>query len=669
MVVVVDVGLVLLVELAVAPRLAGDGGLVGHLAHRLVHHRAGIDDAQLAQLHQLLAGAARHGVRLAAAADEHEQRAVVAGPEQLGASPLAVRQQIHPVALAQPGQLGAAAGQGFVLVGGLRVFRCSARLEHGRRLRRRGGGFGAGRRRALQPRTLRRRWRGAHGDGLGGGEGAHRRFPGRERDGGFRRFFRVGSLLGVDQRGAHGGVGVGQRLFESGHGEFVAAQPGLLGRLGLGHLDRHRLGGRQQRRIAGVQWREARGLGVDRAAASAQPQHRVVVAHQRREERLGFFRVLAQHVEAAAQRLQQAGHHLEQPGRLLERRVALDAPQQIGHHRQVAARVELAALVGELGMGDHQRPVLEQEIHHHAGHAGQIGTQAELPGDLVGQRLAFLGEMDRLQPALVLDGVFIVLRLPLCLQRLQPLAEIALGDFVLVAQLAHGGAHRRHEALELFRELVVELEAALRHAFDQPARRVFVGAEEARVGQGHAHQRRLQRHEGLAHRRQHAPVAGHLADQGAHGVQPQHLAHLARLGFQRHQRAGAVLRRRMGSPIALGQRCLHVHIARRTVHRADGAVRVLPARPAGFVERLFARLAVQGRGFLLHGLVVALGQRLVVLGDPLGLVEEVVHHVVRHRGLGACQPAHVREGPAPLGRACAATTAATARSIAPAGTA
>ena len=70
----------------------------------------------MAVAQQFLAAAARHGVGLAAVADEHEQRAVAAGPGELGAQPLAVREQIDPGVFAQAGQVGAVAGLLLVII-------------------------------------------------------------------------------------------------------------------------------------------------------------------------------------------------------------------------------------------------------------------------------------------------------------------------------------------------------------------------------------------------------------------------------------------------------------------------------------------------------------------------------------------------------------------------
>ena len=103
-------------------RFSGCGGgaaalfAVFHFAERLVDHFAGIDQAQMAVAQQFLAAAARHGVGLAAVADEHEQRAVAAGPGELGAQPLAVREQIDPGVFAQAGQVGAVAGLLLVVI-------------------------------------------------------------------------------------------------------------------------------------------------------------------------------------------------------------------------------------------------------------------------------------------------------------------------------------------------------------------------------------------------------------------------------------------------------------------------------------------------------------------------------------------------------------------------
>ena len=49
---------------------------VFHFAERLVDHFAGINQAQMAVAQQFLAAVVRHGVGLAAMADEHEERAI-----------------------------------------------------------------------------------------------------------------------------------------------------------------------------------------------------------------------------------------------------------------------------------------------------------------------------------------------------------------------------------------------------------------------------------------------------------------------------------------------------------------------------------------------------------------------------------------------------------------
>ena len=459
------------------------------------------------------------------------------------------------------------------------------------------------------------------------------------------------------------------QLLEAGGRQFVAAQPRLLGRARLRSFQRCRIGLQRQPRRFVRQPREARGLRVARAAQPAQAQHRVVVAHQRVEEGFGLVRLLAQHLQTAPQRLHQTGHHFEQTSRRFQCGLALDAPQQIGDDGQIAARVELAALIGELRVGNHQRPVLEQEVGHHSRHAVQVGAQAEFPRHLVGQRLALLREMHRAQAVLARALVRSVLLLPVGFQRLQARIEVVCARFGLLVEFAHRLAHRRHELLELGRELVVVLEAALRHALDQAARGVVVVAEEARIVHGHAQQRRFHGDKGLAHRRQHALVARDLADQRAHRVQTQHLADLAGLRLQLQQRLRPRLRRRGLAPLFGRQWSIGRHLARRAV---DHALRLRPRAGAGR-----GRGVVLGRGRLRHplclridGFVVGRRQRLVVFGQPLRSVQKLVHQRARHGRLRVRQVAHARKQRAPLahgvgiGRHGTATTRATTRAAA-----
>ena len=85
----------------------------------------------------------------------------------------------------------------------------------------------------------------------------------------------------------------------------------------------------------------------------------------------------------------------------------------------------------------------------------------------------------------------------------------------------------RHMARPLAQELKKLYESVNKLLAEQ-------GVEEARVGHGHAQQRRLQGDKGFAHRRQHALVVGHLLHQRAHGIQPQRLPDVRGLRLQPH---------------------------------------------------------------------------------------------------------------------------------------
>ena len=125
---------------------------------------------------------------------------------------------------------------------------------------------------------------------------------------------------------------------------------------------------------------------------------------------------------------------------------------------------------------------------------------------------------------------------------------------VFFVQLAHGAAHGRHEAFELFAVFVVVFEAALRDVFNEAARGVRVVAKKARVAHGHTQQRGLQRNEGFAHGGQHALVTRDLVDEHAHGTEPQRLAEFLRLGFEAHERLHAHGRQRHFAPQLRRQR-------------------------------------------------------------------------------------------------------------------
>ena len=276
-------------------------------------------------------------------------------------------------------------------------------------------------------------------------------------------------------------------------------------------------------------------------------------------------------------------------------------------------------------MGDDQRPVAVQKVRHHRGHAHQVRAQAELPRNAVGQRLALLGELHRVLRLHARVVIAIVTGLPAGLQRQAPLLEVLRRGHRQLDQLAHGSAHRLHEVLELRIELVVVLEAALRNGLDEQPCRMRLVAKKARVIQRHAQQRRLQRHEGLAHGRQHALVAGHLVDQRAHRIQTQHLADLLGLGLELHQRARARLHRAVFAPVVRRQRQLHPHGPRRTLHHTLAAPLFTVQRVRGGIERCL-RAPRQPAHLGVHGIVVTGRQGFVVFLHPLRSIEKLANH-------------------------------------------
>ncbi len=197
-------------------------------------------------------------------------------------------------------------------------------------------------------------------------------------------------------------------------------------------------------------------------------------------------------------------------------------------------------------MGHGQRPRAEQKVEHPARHFFQVGARTQLKGNLVGLRLPLFGKAQGLHQLVVALGFQLILFVPAVSQLGQGHAEglrVVNGQAV---ERIEGAGHRLEKCQKLGAELVVVLEAALGHALDEtPARMSFV-IEKAWVHHGQAQQRRLQRHNGLAHRGQQPGILRHLVDQLAHQLQPQHLPHLPgfllELGAEKVAFPGAAVR-------------------------------------------------------------------------------------------------------------------------------
>ena len=74
-------------------------------------------------------------------------------------------------------------------------------------------------------------------------------------------------------------------------------------------------------------------------------------------------------------------------------------------------------------MGQHQRPGLVQKIQYQGRHAFQVCTLAQVPGLLVGHRLALLGKADGVQTIVLHGLVLLVLLEPDFLQLRQGISK------------------------------------------------------------------------------------------------------------------------------------------------------------------------------------------------------------------------------------------------------
>ena len=78
---------------------------------------------------------------------------------------------------------------------------------------------------------------------------------------------------------------------------------------------------------------------------------------------------MAQHFQSAPQGLHDVRHDFKQMRGLAHGRFVVHAPQQVGDDGQIAAGIELAARVGELRVGDDQRPGVVEKVEHDFGRA------------------------------------------------------------------------------------------------------------------------------------------------------------------------------------------------------------------------------------------------------------------------------------------------------------
>ena len=376
--------------------------------------------------------------------------------------------------------------------------------------------------------------------------------------------------------------------------------------------------------------------------------------HQGFKKCLALARLLAQQVQPGVQVGQQAGDHRDQLGGLAQGRVALDAPQQIGHDRAKAQRVDLMARVRQLGMRHGQCPGTEQKIQHQARYLVQVRARAQGSGNLVGLRLPLLGKTQRLQRLLTLLRLVLVLLVPAVLQRRQrPLKRLRIFNGLAVEGV-EGSRHRLEKRQKFGAEFIVVLEAALRHALHQAPAGVAHVAEKARIAQRQAQQRGLQRHDGLAQRRQQPRVLRHLADQLAHHLQPQHLADLFGVFFKLGTDQGALAGQAKRAPHCLAEPAALVDQAMRTLGRRQAAV-VRFRRISGGIGRCRRRLArrFQRCQLFLNGGVVSRRQAVVrpaavteqkilqqlgldVVPGQVGVVRGwPLHRLVRHITAGA----------------------------------
>ena len=448
----------------------------------------------------------------------------------------------------------------------------------------------------------------------------------------------------------------GQRVFKTGRIEVSAAQPRMRGRLGDSLLGGRGEFLRLERHCAGF-------LGIALAFQASQLEHGPVQLHQSFKKRRALARVAPEQFQPRVQLAQQARDHVDQLGRLLERDLALDAPDQIGHHRAKAHRVHLVVDVDQPGMGHRQRPRAKQKVKDQAGHLVKVRARAHVVGNLVGLGLAFFRKTQRLQHLGALLRLQLVLLVPAVLQGGQGHAKRLRIFNREAVQFIEGARHRSEKSRELGAELVVVLEAALRHAFHQAPTGVALVAEKTWINHGQAQQGRLQRHNGFTHRRQQARVLRHLVHQLAHHLQAQHLPHALGFFLELGAHDGAFPGPPIGTPYLRAQLAFFIHNTRRAVRR--GHVLVVGLRHAAwFCQRSHGRVGgrFQGRQLFLDRRVVGRRQSLmgIAVAPPQKVAESLIQQfVIGQVGVLRGLPAHRL-----VGHVTARTTVASAAAAA-----
>lgn len=130
------------------------------------------------------------------------------------------------------------------------------------------------------------------------------------------------------------------------------------------------------------------------------PAATVMQLEQRVEKGRRLVGRLAQQVQPPPQGLDHARHDIEQLLGLAQGDLTPCAPEQLADHLAKTQRIRPSVRVGQLCRGDHQRPGSIQEVKNDARDVVDVGTVADLPGDLVGQFLSGFGKAQRLQLAL-----------------------------------------------------------------------------------------------------------------------------------------------------------------------------------------------------------------------------------------------------------------------------
>ena len=187
-------------------------------------------------------------------------------------------------------------------------------------------------------------------------------------------------------------------------------------------------------------------------------------------------------------------------------------------------RVNLARGIGQARMRHDQSPGAEQKVQHRPGHLLQVSARTHVERNLVGLRLPLFSKLHALPDGAAVYMLMPVLLVPLVLQPGQCGSERPGPVDLKGIQGIESLGNRLEEGGKLRAAFVVVTEAALRHPFHQTPPRVAFLAEKTRVHHRQTQQRRLQRHNGLAHRHQQARVPRHLVDQFSHHLQAQHLA-------------------------------------------------------------------------------------------------------------------------------------------------